>query len=369
MKKPILVTKPFLPPIEELNPLLKKIWKSKVLTNNGPIHQKFERELANYLGVKYVTLFSNATIALMAALKSLKIEGEVITTPYSFVATANSIIWNNLKPVFVDVKQNSFNIDISEIEKNISSKTQAIMPVHCYGHPCEVEAINKIAKRKNLKVIYDASHAFGVKYKNKSLLSYGDLSVVSFHATKVLNTFEGGAIISNKQNVKKRLEDIKNHGIRKEKINYLPALNGKMSEIHAAIGVLQLKHINKILRKRNAINNLYLKQLNNIDGIEIIGPPKNTDWNASYFPILVNKDYPISRNKLFKTLKRKNIFARLYFYPSLSELNFFKKNKYIKNKNSFKNSKRYSDQIICLPMYPDILKKEVIKICSIIREL
>jgi len=246
-QKPIFVTKPNLPPLEEFIPYLEKIWENKWLTNNGPFHEQLEKAICEYLGVEYISLFTNGTIALVTALQSLRITGEVITTPYSFVATSHSLLWNGIKPVFVDIDPQTLNLDPSKIEAAITPHTTAIMPVHCYGHPCDVKAIQKIAENYNLKIIYDAAHAFGVKDDNGSILKYGDLSVLSFHATKVFNTFEGGAIVSPDLKTKNRIDQLKNFGFVDEVTVVAPGINGKMSEFNGALGLLQLKYIDQAI--------------------------------------------------------------------------------------------------------------------------
>ena len=292
----IYVTQPYLPPLAEFIPYLEKIWENKILTNGGPFHQQLERELCDYLGVKHICLFTNGTIALVTALQALRITGEVITTPYSFVATAHSLLWNGIKPVFVDVDPNTLNLDPAKIEAAITPHTTAIMPVHCYGHPCDVDAIQKIADNYNLKVIYDAAHAFGVQCHCGSVLNHGDLSVLSFHATKVFNTFEGGAIICPDEKTKTRIDQLKNFGHVGELTVVAPGINGKMSEFNAAFGLLQLKHINHALANRKAIDAAYRLQLKDIKGILCLNDAGEKVANYSYFPILVNADYPISRD-------------------------------------------------------------------------
>ena len=262
----INVTKPFLPPLEEFIPYLEQIWENEWLTNNGPLHQQLEEAMAKYLGVPYVSLFANGTLALMTALQALDIKGEVITTPYSFVATSHALLWNKLTPVFVDVDPIYGNLNPDQIEKAITDKTEAILPVHVYGNPCD-RRIDEIAKKHKLKLIYDAAHAFGVKQNGKSVLNRGDLSILSFHATKVFNTFEGGAIICHTAEMKQHIDDLKNFGFRGETSVVLPGINAKMSEVHAAMGLLQLKYIDKNIAKRKAIVERYKSGLRYINGI------------------------------------------------------------------------------------------------------
>ena len=312
MKKPIYVTQPYLPPLEEFIPYLEKIWDSKILTNCGPMHQQLEQALRDYLGVEHIALFNNGTIALLTALQSLRITGEVITTPYSFVATAHSLLWNGIKPVFVDIDRKTLNLDPPKIEAAITPQTTAIMPVHVYGNPCDVEAISKIADNYNLKVIYDAAHAFGVQDAGGSILRHGDLSVLSFHATKVFNTFEGGAIICPDAKTKKRIDHLKNFGFVDEVTVVAPGINGKMSEINAAFGLLQLQHIEQVLAQRKAINQRYRELLKDVKGIGVVEDARQTLANYSYFPILVEADYPLSRDGAVPKAQRGQ-----YFRPPL----------------------------------------------------
>ena len=287
MDNPIYVTQPYLPPLEEFIPYLEEIWANKILTNGGPFHQQLEQALCEYLGVEHISLFTNGTLALVTALQALRITGEVITTPYSFVATSHSLLWNGIKPVFVDIDPNTLNLDPAKIESAITPQTTAIMPVHCYGHQCNVEAIQKIADNYNLKIIYDAAHAFGVQDAGGSILRHGDLSILSFHATKVFNTFEGGAIICPDAKTKLRIDQLKNFGFVDETTVVAPGINGKMSELNAAIGLLQLKHVEDSLTKRKEIDTIYRKLLQNIKGIDCLQDAGEREANYAYFPILV----------------------------------------------------------------------------------
>ncbi len=285
--EPIYVTQPYLPPLEEFIPYLQQIWDTKILTNCGPFHQQLEEALCEYLGVDHIALFTNGTLALVTALQALRITGEVITTPYSFVATSHSLLWNGIKPVFVDIDPNTLNLDPAKIEAAITTQTTAIMPVHCYGHPCDVEVIQKIADNYNLKVIYDAAHAFGVRDANGSILRHGDLSVLSFHATKVFNTFEGGAIVCPDAKTKIRIDQLKNFGLVDEVRVIAPGINGKMSEINAAFGMLQLKHIDKAFARRKEIDATYRERLEGVKGIRCVKDAREKVANYAYFPILV----------------------------------------------------------------------------------
>src|SRR5665647_1406633 len=352
-EKKIYVTQPLLPPLEEFIPYLQQIWDNKILTNEGPFHQQLEQALCDYLGVKHLALFTNGTIALVTALQALRITGEVITTPYSFVATAHSLLWNGIKPVFVDVDPNTLNLDPAKIEAAITPHTTAIMPVHCYGHPCDVEAIQKIADNYNLRVIYDAAHAFGVKDKNGSVLNYGDLSVLSFHATKVFNTFEGGAIVCPDAKTKVRIDQLKNFGFVDETTVVAPGINGKMSEFNAALGLLQLKYIDQSIACRREIDAAYCEQLKNVKGIGCLDDVGEKITNCSYFPILVQTDYPISRDDLYQKLKDKGIHPRRYFYPLISDFPMYR-GLPSAHKDNLPVATVAAQQVLCLPIYPDL---------------
>ena len=351
--KPIYVTQPYLPPLEEFIPYLEKIWENKVLTNGGPFHQQLEKALCEYLGVEHIALFTNATIALVTALQALRITGEVITTPYSFVATSQSLLWNGIKPVFVDIDPNTLNIDPATIEAAITPQTTAIMPVHCYGHPCDVEAIQKIADNYNLKIIYDAAHAFGVQDAGGSVLRHGDLSVLSFHATKVFNTFEGGAIVCPDAKTKQRIDHLKNFGHAGEITVVAPGINGKMSEFNAALGMLQLKYIDQALAMRKAIDVAYRERLKDVKGILCLNDAGEKVANYSYFPILVQADYPISRDELNQRLKDVGINPRRYFYPLISDFPMYRGLPSAHREN-LPAATVAAQQVLCLPIYPDL---------------
>jgi len=365
----IFVTRPFLPPLSEFTQYLEKIWDNKWLTNQGPYHQELETELCEYLGVEYLSLFANGTIALVTALQALKISGEVITTPYSFVATAHSLFWNNITPVFVDIDPETCNIDSNKIETAITPKTTAIMPVHCYGTPCDVGSIQHIADTYGLKVIYDAAHAFGVQINSKSLLEYGDLSVLSFHATKVFNTFEGGAIICPDLETKMRIDYLKNFGFAGETKVVALGINGKMNEIQAAFGLLHLKYIDEVIKKRSEIDTLYRKLLADTPGINCFSVGvSNTSNNYSYFPIFVNqKEYGKSRDELYNKLKENNIFGRRYFYPLISHFPIYSGLESSISSN-LTVAEKIAKEVICLPIYPDLTNSDVNKISSILCE-
>lgn len=351
--KNIPVTQPFLPDLNEFIPYLEKIWDNRWLTNNGPFHQQLESELCKYLGVEYVSLFNNATIGLITALQAMEVKGEVITTPYSFVATSHSIMWNGLEPVFVDIDPKTFNIDPTQIEAAITSKTTAIMPVHCYSNPCDVEAIQKIADSYGLKVIYDAAHAFGVNYKGKSLLKWGDLSILSFHATKVFNTFEGGAVICPDLKTKKKIDMLKNFGIENELSVTAAGLNGKMSEINAAFGLVQLKHIQSAMESRKLIDERYRQKLANVKGITIYVHNQHANCNYSYFPILIESSYSLTRDELYEKLKSNNILSRRYFYPLISNMQMYS---YLPSAHEDKLplANELANKVLCLPIFHEL---------------
>lgn len=363
---PIPVTQPFLPPLGEFIPYLSEIWESKWLTNGGPFHQRLEEVLADYLGVDHLSLFSNGTVALVTALQSLRISGEVITTPYSFVATAHSLLWNNIKPVFVDIDPLSFNLDPEKIELAISPSTTAIMPVHCYGNPCAVERIQRIADNYGLRVIYDAAHAFGIRYKGNSLLRHGDLSILSFHATKVFNTFEGGAIICPDAKTKQRIDYLKNFGFADEVTVVAPGINGKMNEVQAAFGLLQLQYVDAAIAARRRVDENYRLGLDGVPGITIFKPLPDATQNHSYFPILVDENYPLSRDGLYQLLKDQNILSRRYFYPLISEMPMYR-GLPSATPGNLPIAQRVAGQVLCLPIYPDLSSSDQDRIINTIR--
>ncbi|MGF7420865.1 DegT/DnrJ/EryC1/StrS family aminotransferase [Providencia rettgeri] len=352
--KPITVTSPLLPPLDELTPYLEDIWQRKWLTNNGHYHQKLESELCSYLGVNHICLFSNGTLALIAAIQALELKGEIITTPYSFVATSHAIMLNNLTPVFVDIEPNTFNLDPTKVEEAITDKTSAILPVHVYGTPCNNEKIQQIADKHNLKVIYDAAHAFGVEKNNTSILNWGDLSILSFHATKAYSTIEGGAIICHSEEMKKKLDRLKNFGYESETEIAMLGSNAKMNEIQAAFGLVTLKHVKDAISKRANIADIYRKKINKIKGLSFLTPDNDVKTNNSYFPILINEsEYGMSRDQLYTKLKENHILSRRYFYPLITEFEFYKKNPLI-IKHPLNISKKISDNVICLPIHQDM---------------
>jgi dTDP-4-amino-4,6-dideoxygalactose transaminase len=362
--QPVFVTQPYLPPLDEFMPYLEKIWGNKILTNNGPFHQEFEEALCQYLGVKHLSLFTNATLALITALQALRITGEVITTPYSFVATAHSLMWNNIKPVFADVDPQTCNLDPNRIEEMITPETTAIMPVHCYGRPCDVERIQEIADTYGLKVIYDAAHAFGVRHEGQSVLQHGDMSILSFHATKVFNTFEGGAIICQDERTKQRIDYLKNFGFANETTVIATGINGKMSEFNAALGLLQLKHIDRALDRRRQIDRYYRERLREIPGLVPI-MPEGEHLNQSYFPIMVSTDYPLTRDDLYEHLKRHNIHGRRYFYPLISDFPMYR---HLPSAHGthLPNARQLAHRVICLPIYPALSDMQIQSILHVL---
>lgn len=367
MKNNVYVTSPLLPPLEEFIPYLEQIWDNKFLTNGGQFHQQLEKALADYLGVEHLCLFSNGTLALLTALQALRITGEVITTPYSFVATSHSLLWNGLTPVFADIDPVTCNIDPAKIEKLITPATSAILPVHCYGIPCDIEGIQKIAGAWGLKVIYDAAHAFGVKQNGQSVLNCGDLSILSFHATKVFNTFEGGAIICPDARMKQRIDYLKNFGFADETTVVAPGINAKMNEVQAAFGLVQLQHIDGALAARADIYSRYCELLSDIEGIEVFRAPDNVEWNHAYFPIIVNDAYPIGRDQLYDVLKEVNIYSRRYFYPLISSFSMYR-HLPSANPQNLPVAEGISQKILCLPIYPDLTQDDQDRVVAMIRQ-
>ena len=358
--KPILVTSPLLPNLEDFNNYLRQIWDSRWITNNGFFHQQLEHELAEYLGVEYISLFTNGTLPLITALQALGLtKGEVITTPYSFVATTHSIWWNGLTPVFVDVEPTTGNMDPAKIEAVISPNTVAIMPVHVYGQPCDDEQISIIAKQHNLKIIYDAAHAFGVRKEGQSILNWGDISTLSFHATKVYGTIEGGALICHSAEMKYRIDNLKNFGFRGETTIVAPGINGKMDEVRAAFGLLNLKQVDAAIEARHHVATQYRQAIDGIEGLSYLPEQPNIRYNYGYFPIFVDEEkYGISRDALYEKLKANNIFGRRYFYPLISTLNPYKDYPSANPKN-LPVATKMADDVLCIPMHQDLSEAEV----------
>jgi dTDP-4-amino-4,6-dideoxygalactose transaminase len=362
---PIYVTKPHMPPLEEFLPYLESIWESGWLTNGGPFHQELETALAERLGVEHLSLFANGTIALVTALQTLRITGEVITTPYSFVATAHSLLWNGITPVFVDVEPGTCNLDPRKIEEAITPRTSAILPVHCYGQPCDVEAIQTVADTYGLKVIYDAAHAFGVTYKGESLLRQGDLSMLSFHATKVFTTFEGGALVCPDAKTKQRVDYLKNFGHSGEVTVVAPGINGKMTEIQAAFGLLQLRHLDEALERRAAIEATYREILGGVPGLSFLPQSDEVGSNHAYFPVFVGEGYPLSRDALHARLREHGVIGRRYFYPLIAEFPMYRGLPSADLAN-LPVATAISRSVLCLPIYPDLDLASVARIAKLV---
>ncbi len=367
-KKIITVTSPLLPPLEEFTKYLEDIWKRKWITNNGHYHQELEKALCDYLKVPFLSLFTNGTLPIMVALQALRITGEVITTPYSFVATTHSLWWNGIKPVFVDIDPKTGNINPDKIEAAITPKTTAIMPVHVYGNPCDTETIKSIADTYGLKVIYDAAHAFGVEVNGKSILNEGHMSTLSFHATKTYNTIEGGALICHDAETKKRIDYLKNFGFAGETTVIAPGINGKMDEIRAAYGLLALNYVDDAIAKRKMVARQYREALKHIPGISLLEDFENVKHNYSYFPILVDAEqYGLTRDDLYEKLKENNIHGRRYFYPLISDFSTYR-GLPSANIENLPVAKRIADSVICLPIHHEITKSELQIIASLIKK-
>ena len=376
-KDVITVTSPLLPNLEEFNELLKQIWDSKWITNMGQFHKQLETALAEYLHVPYVCLFTNGTLPLMTALQALRITGEVITTPYSFVATTHSIWWNHCKPVFVDIDPNTGNIDPDKIEAAITPATTCIMPVHVYGKPCDTKRIQEIADKYGLKVIYDAAHAFGVEvpaeqygleaYDENGLagiMNAGDMSTLSFHATKVFNTIEGGALVVHDEKTKKRIDNLKNFGITDEVTVVAPGINGKMDEMRSAYGLLNLKQVDKAIKARNEVAKIYRASLRSVEGVSFWDDMPNVRHNYSYFPIFVDADkFGMSRDELYFKMKEQNVLSRRYFYPLISNFPTYRGIPSANTENLPVGNKM-ADEVLCLPMHHALSEKDIQRVLT-----
>ena len=359
MSSKITVTSPLLPNLDEFYEMLKEIWNSKWITNNGDFHNQLERELASYLKVPYLSLFTNGTLPLITALQALRVTGEVITTPYSFVATTHSLWWNGIKPVFVDIDPYTCNIDPTKIEAAITSRTTAIMPVHCYGRPCDIQAIQDIADKYGLKVIYDAAHAFGVEINGKSILDEGDMSTLSFHATKVYNTIEGGALICHDEKTKQRIDYLKNFGFAGETTVVAPGINSKMDEIRAAYGLLNLRQVDAAIEARHNVAVKYREALSGIDGITFFDDIQGVRHNYSYFPIFVDAEkYGMSRDELYFKMREYNIYGRRYFYPLISTFSTYRGLE-SSSESNLSIATRIANQVICLPMHHALSEEDI----------
>jgi dTDP-4-amino-4,6-dideoxygalactose transaminase len=366
--KKILVTKPSLPPLSEFMPYLDDIWESKSLTNGSKYHHDLETALAEYLNVKYISLVTNGTLGLVIALQALRITGEVITTPYSFVATTHALWWNGIKPVFVDIDPEYGNLNPEKIEAAITPQTTAILPVHVYGNPCNVEQIQKIADQYGLKILYDSCHTFGAEHKDTPILNYGDLSVMSFHATKVFNTFEGGAIVSNDADMKARIDNLKNFGFTGETTIASPGINAKMNEFQAALGLLQLKYIGKYIEKRKKVSEWYRSALRGIPGVSCLKENKHGKKSYSYFPIMIDSEvYGKTRDELYEELKIHEIYGRRYFYPLISQFPVYS-GLDSSRKGAMPVAEKMASEVLCLPLYSDIQSSTVNRISTIIKD-
>ncbi|WP_377278882.1 DegT/DnrJ/EryC1/StrS family aminotransferase [Rhizobium sp. R86522] len=367
MTDDIYVTRPHLPPLEEFKDLLGKIWDRGVLTNCGPYHEELEASLCSYLNVPHISLFNNGTVALIVALRALGIKGEVITTPYSFVATTHAILWMGCTPVFVDVDPVSLNLDPARIEAAITENTAAILPVHCYGHPADVDAIDAIGLKHRIPVIYDAAHAFGVECHCGSVLTHGDLSVLSFHATKVFNTFEGGAIVCRTPEQKRYIDQLKNFGHDGETSVIETGINGKMSEINAAFGLLQLKYVDEAIGRRAAIDKRYRAELAGLPGVQCLTDTGQSRQNHSYFPIRIGDAFPMNRDDLFHYMKERGVHPRRYFYPLISNFSMYRSLP-SSDPAGLPNAVAAAEEILCLPIYPDLDDASVTRIVAMLHE-
>lgn len=365
----ILVTSPLLPNLDELNELMQDIWNRKWVTNAGHYHNVLEQELAKYLGVEYIALFTNGTLPLITAFQALGIHrGEVITTPYSFVATSHSIWWNGLKPVFVDIEEETCGIDPMKIEAAITPNTVAIMPVHCYGKPCKTEEIDAIAKKHDLKVIYDAAHAFGVNVNGQSILQAGDISTLSFHATKVYNTIEGGALICHSEEMKYHVDNLKNFGFRGETTIVAPGINSKMDEVRAAYGLLNLRQVDAAIEARQQVANAYRDALRDVRGIRFFDDMVGVKHNYSYFPIFVDAEqYGMSRDDLYEKMKAENVYGRRYFYPLITDFEPYKDIPSAHPKN-LPVANKIANQVICLPMHHELSEEDVERVLRVLTD-
>ena len=367
MSSKITVTSPLLPNLDEFYEMLKEIWNSKWITNNGDFHNQLERELASYLKVPYLSLFTNGTLPLITALQALRVTGEVITTPYSFVATTHSLWWNGIKPVFVDIDPYTCNIDPTKIEAAITSRTTAIMPVHCYGRPCDIQAIQDIADKYGLKVIYDAAHAFGVEINGKSILDEGDMSTLSFHATKVYNTIEGGALICHDEKTKQRIDYLKNFGFAGETTVVAPGINSKMDEIRAAYGLLNLRQVDAAIEARQNVAVKYREALKNVEGITFFDGIPGVRHNYSYFPIFVDAEkYGMSRDELYFKMREYNIYGRRYFYPLISTFSTYRGLE-SSSESNLSVATRIANQVICLPMHHALSDEDIERTIKVIK--
>ena len=363
----ITVTSPLLPDLDEFHELLKEIWNSRWITNNGNFHKQLEKELAVYLKVPFLSLFTNGTLPLITALQALRITGEVITTPYSFVATTHSIWWNGIKPVFVDIDPRTCNLDPAKIEAAITPKTTAIMPVHCYGKPCDTKGIQEVADKYGLKVIYDAAHAFGLEVDGRSVLEAGDMSTLSFHATKVYNTVEGGALVMHDEKMKRRVDYLKNFGFKNEEEVVAPGINSKMDEVRAAYGLLALRKVDEAIEARHKVAVQYRQGLRDVEGISFFEDMPGVKHNYSYFPVFVDKEkYGMTRDELYMKLKDDGIIGRRYFYPLISTFSTYR-GLDSADATNLPVATHMADTVICLPMHHELSVEDVARVIESIK--
>lgn len=366
MNKQILVTKPFLPNIQDYHQKLLELWQSRVLTNNGELSQHLEKQLTEQLGVKNLSLINNGTISLELAIQALELKGKIITTPYTFIATSNVILLKGLEPIFIDIEDNGFNLDPELIDEVKDKDVSAIMPVHVYGLPCDNDSVGQRAKSKGLKVIYDAAHAFGIKKKGESILNWGDVSTLSFHSTKVFHTFEGGAVVCQDIAIKNKIDQLRNFGYEAGVDIVTLGTNGKMNEAQAAMGLALIPYFEEIISKRKHWFNFYVEQLNEIQGIKLMTIPPDIDYNYSYFPILVQSSFPLTRDELFNKFREANIYPRKYFYPLITDFSLYKGYNII-SKHKTPNARKIADSVLCLPLYPDLTEDDVSRVCEVIK--
>ena len=367
-EKPIYVTRPFLPPLEDFCKGLEEIWQNAWLTNNGPVLARYTRELSNYFETENLCLFNNGTLALQIALQGMGVSGEVITTPFTFVATTHALYWNKIRPVFVDIEPNYYTLDPAKVEAAITPWTTAILAVHVFGHPCNVRALADIARRYNLRLIYDAAHVFGVRIGNRSIAHFGDLSMFSFHATKLYHSIEGGLLVFQDSGLKSTFDYLKNFGFKNETEVVMPGTNAKMNEMQALMGLQVLVHMDEILARRAKITALYRERLKDVPGIQMPPPmPADVHYNYAYFPIEVNeKEFGLSRDGLYEALKQYNVYARRYFYPLVSDFACYQN---VSTKDPLTVAHRVADSILTLPIYDGLTENEVNGICDIIKAL
>ncbi len=366
-EKQITVTSPLLPSLEEFNEMLKQIWASKWITNNGQFHKQLEKELAEYLKVPYISLFTNGTLPLITALQALRIAGEVITTPYSFVATTHSLWWNGIKPVFVDVDPSNCGLDPTKIEAAITPKTTAIKPVHCYGKPWDTKSIQEIADKYGLKVIYDAAHAFGVEVDGESILNAGDMSTLSFHATKVYNTIEGGALVCHDEKTKQRIDYLKNFGFANEITVVAPGINSKMDEMRAAYGILNLRQVDAAIAARQKVATRYREALRDVEGVTFFDDMPGVRHNYSYFPIFIDAEkFGKTRDELYFEMKEANVLGRRYFYPLISEFSTYRGLPSATREN-LPIAYKIADTVLCLPMHHDLSDTDINRVLEFLK--